>query len=78
MTLARILCVIVLLLEARGLSLSVSDRKWRILIFYTQLSNLVTTVSALLLVVLGQSVWVTTLRYLSTCMLVMTFRPSPA
>ena len=73
MTLARILCVIVLLLEARGLSLSVSDRKWRILIFYTQLSNLVTTVSALLLVVLGQSVWVTTLRYLSTCMLVMTF-----
>ena len=48
MTLARILCVIVLLLEARGLSLSVSDRKWRILIFYTQLSNLVTTVSALL------------------------------
>ena len=73
MTLARILCVIVLLLEARGLSLSVSDRKWRILIFYTQLSNLVTTVSALLLVVLGQSVWVTTLRYLSTCMLVITF-----
>ena len=73
MTLARILCVIVLLLEARGLSLSVSDRKWRILIFYTQLSNLITTVSALLLVVLGQSVWVTTLRYLSTCMLVMTF-----
>ena len=48
MTLARILCVIVLLLEARGLSLSVSDRKWQILIFYTQLSNLVTTVSALL------------------------------
>lgn len=73
MTLARILCVIVLLLEARGLSLSITDRKWKILVFYTQLSNLAATVSALLLVILGQPAWVTTLRYLSTCMLVMTF-----
>lgn len=73
MTLARILCIIVLLLEARGLSLSIADRKWKILVFYTQLSNLVTTVSALLLVVLGQPMWVTALRYLSTCMLAMTF-----
>ena len=73
MTLARILCVIVLLLEVRGLSLSISDRKWKILVFYTQLSNLAATVSALLLVILGQPTWVTALRYLSTCMLVMTF-----
>ena len=73
MTLARILCVIVLLLEARGLSLSISDRKWKILVFYTQLSNLAATVSALLLVILDQSTWVTVLRYVSTCMLVMTF-----
>lgn len=73
MDFARTLCVVVLLMEARGLSLSVSARRWRILVFYTQLSNLVTTVSALLLEVLGQPPWVTTLRYLSTCMLVMTF-----
>ena len=73
MTLARILCVIVLLLEARGLSLSITDRKWKILVFYTQLSNLAATVSALLLVILGQPAWVTTLRYLSICMQVMTF-----
>ena len=73
MTLARILCIIVLLLEARGLSLSIADRKWKILVFYTQLSNLATTVSALLLVILGKPMWVTALRYLSTCMLVMTF-----
>lgn len=73
MNLARILCLVILLLEARGLSLSVSDRRWRVLVFYTQLSNLITTVSAMLLVVLGQPPWVTTLRYLSTCMLVMTF-----
>ena len=73
MNLARILCLVILLLEARGLSLSVSDRRWRVLVFYTQLSNLITTVSAMLLVGLGQPPWVTTLRYLSTCMLVMTF-----
>jgi hypothetical protein len=70
---ARILCLIILLLEIRGLSLSITDRKWMILIFYTQLSNLVTTVSALLLLIIGQPYFVTALRYLSTCMLVMTF-----
>jgi hypothetical protein len=70
---ARILCLIILLLEICGLSLSITDRKWMILIFYTQLSNLVTTVSALLLLIIGQPYFVTVLRYLSTCMLVMTF-----
>ena len=69
---ARILCLIVLLLEIRGLYISISDRRWNILMFYTQLSNLAATVSALLLVILGQPTWVTVLRYLSTCMLVMT------
>ena len=68
---ARILCLIILLLEICGLSLSITDRKWMILIFYTQLSNLVTTVSALLLLIIGQPYFVTVLRYLSTCMLVM-------
>ena len=70
---ARILCLIILLLEIRGLSLSITDRKWMVLIFYTQLSNLVTTASALLLLIIGQPYFVTVLRYLSTCMLVMTF-----
>ena len=73
MTAARILCIIVLLLEVRGLSLSIANRKWKILIFYTQLSNLAAAVSALLLVLLGEPAWVTALRYLSTCMLIMTF-----
>ena len=70
---ARILCLIVILLEFRGLYISISDRRWKILVFYTQLSNLAATVSALLLVILGQPMWVTVLRYISTCMLVMTF-----
>lgn len=70
---ARILNLIVLTLELRGLSLSISDRKWKILVFYTQISNLITALSSLLVVLLGQPAWVTVLRYLSTCMLVMTF-----
>ena len=70
---ARILCVLILVLEVKGLSLSLSERKWRALVFYTQLSNVVTTVSALLLVLFGQPLWVTVLRYVGTCLLVMTF-----
>ena len=70
---ARILCLCVLLLEIRGLSISIGGRKWMALVFYTQLSNLITALSALLLIVLGQLPWITVLRYLSTCMLVMTF-----
>ena len=70
---AKILCLIVLLLEIRGLSISLTDRKWMVLIYYTQLSNLVTAASALLLLIFGQPCFVTVLRYLSTCMLVMTF-----
>ena len=70
---ARILNLVVLALEMRGLSLSISDRKWMILIFYTQLSNLAAALSSLLLVLFGQPAWVTVFRYLSTCMLIMTF-----
>ncbi len=70
---ARILCLIILLLEIRGLSLSLSGHKWKALIFYTQLSNLVTAASAVLLLIFGQPFPITVLRYISTCMLVMTF-----
>ena len=69
----RILCLVVLLLEIRGLSLSLPNRKWMALIFYTQLSNLVTAASVFLLLFFGQPLWVTVLRYLSSCMLVLTF-----
>ena len=69
----RILCFVLLLLEAIGLYISISERKWLVFIFYTQLSNMVAAVSALLLVVLGHRPWIAALRYLSTCMLVLTF-----
>ena len=70
---ARCACLIILLLEIKGLSLTLPSRKWMALVFYTQLSNMVTAASALMLLVLGQPSWVTVGRYLSTCMLVMTF-----
>ena len=69
---ARILCLLVLILEARGLSLSLTGRKWMALAFYTQLSNLTAAASALLLVIFGSKGLIIPLRYLSTCMLVMT------
>ena len=69
---ARILCLFILLLEVRGLWLSLPTWSWLSLAFYTRLSNLITALSALLLAALGQSGWVSALRYLSTCMLGMT------
>ena len=68
-----ILCVIVLLMEWRALALSPSGGKWKALAFYTRLSNLITALSAVQLIFMGQPRWVTAFRYLSTCMLVMTF-----
>ena len=70
---ARILCLIILALEIRGLSLSLTGRLWKAFVFYTQLSNMMTAVSAALLLVFGQPYPVSVLRYLSVCMMVMTF-----
>ncbi len=70
---ARLLCLLVLLLEARGFSISFARREWKMLIYYTQLSNLAAACASALLVVRGQAQWITALRYISTAMLVMTF-----
>ena len=70
---ARIMGLIILLLEIRGLTLSPAGRKWKTIVFYTQISNMMTAVSAAILLIFGQAQWVTVLRYLSCCMLVMTF-----
>ena len=72
--LIKIMCLIILLLEMRGMSLSLADRNWKkLLIFYTQLSNLITMVSVILLLIFGELSWIKVLRYLSTCMLILTF-----
>ena len=69
----RIICLIILALEARGLYISISDRHWKIFAFYTQLSNIVTAISVILVIIFGQTPFTTLLRYLSSCMLLMTF-----
>lgn len=71
---ARIFGLIIIILELVAFRKSL---KWHGLkqnfIFYTQISNLLTLVSALLLVIFGGKEPVEVLRYLSVCMLVMTF-----
>lgn len=70
---ARIMCLIIVLLEARGLYLSIGDRCWKVFAFYTQLSNIATAISAALVLAFGETALTVLLRYLSSCMLVMTF-----
>ncbi len=70
----RIINIVIILLELISLSMmrkAISVKKS--LIFYTQLSNLMTLIASILLVVFGSRNWVIVLRYLSVCMLVMTF-----
>ena len=71
--LVRIVCLLILALEVRGLFLSIGDRRWKVFAYYTQLSNIAAAISALLVVVFGETDFTVLLRYLSSCMLVMTF-----
>ena len=63
--------VAVIVLEAIGLRISITDRHWKILAFYTQISNLITLASSVAFLLLGDAA--APLRYLSSCMLAMTF-----
>ncbi|MBQ9250484.1 MAG: hypothetical protein IJ179_08990 [Oscillospiraceae bacterium] len=71
--LARIMCLIIVILEARGLFLSIGGRRWKVFAFYTQLANIATAVSAVLVLAFGETPFTILLRYLSSCMLMMTF-----
>ena len=51
--------------------MSIAERGWKIFAFYTQISNLLALASAAAFLLLGGPV--APLRYLSTCMLAMTF-----
>ena len=53
--LSRIMCLIIVILEARCLFLSIGDRRWKVFAFYTQLSNITKTVSAILLPRFGKA-----------------------
>ena len=68
-----VLNLIVICLETTGLYISVSARKQEVFAYYTQLANMVTLVSSVLVTLFGFTALTVLLRYLSTCMLVMTF-----
>lgn len=70
---AKALNILVVLLEIPGFYRSISDRKWTILAYYTQLSNICALVSSLMFAVLGENSLTCMMRYLSSCMLAMTF-----
>jgi len=68
---ATIANLLVIILEAVGLSISIPKRRWQLPAFYTQLSNLTALASSLVFLLPG--IDATQLRYLSSCMLTMTF-----
>ena len=69
----RIICLIILILDARVLYLTFGIRRWKMLVFYTQLSNIAAMLSVLLVVIFGETSFTSLIRYISSCMLVMTF-----
>ena len=68
---ALIANIIVIILELAGFSTSRS-RGLMMLVFYTQLSNLVTLVSSVCYLISRGSAFTASMRYLSTVMLTMT------
>ena len=69
----KLLLIVIVLAEVWGLTAFGIKNVPKTLIYYTQISNLTAMISALLLLVIGPKPWILTLRYLSVCMLVMTF-----
>ena len=63
--------IAVIIFEILGLRISIASRGWKIFAFYTQVSNLITLASSVAFLVAGPAV--APLRYLSSCMLTMTF-----
>ena len=71
---ARILNLIIVILELIAFARTRKSRKLKdCMIYYTQISNMLTLVSSLLFVILGQRYYVEVFRYLSVSMLIMTF-----
>lgn len=63
--------IIIIVLEVIGLSLSFRRSRWRMLQFYTQLSNIIALLSSLLFLFAAEkAAW---LRFTGVCMLIMTF-----
>lgn len=71
---ARVLNLVIVIFEIVAFIKSLKGRSIKnILIYYTQISNFIAFISSLMLVVLGMRYYVEVIRYLSVCMLIMTF-----
>jgi len=71
---ARILNLIIVIFELIAFARVRKHRNFKeSLIYYTQISNILTLVSSILLVIFGQKAFVEVLRFLSASMLAMTF-----
>ncbi|MBP5553243.1 MAG: hypothetical protein J6X94_00060 [Lachnospiraceae bacterium] len=70
---ARIIALLIVIFELIAIGGSYKKRGIGICTYYTQLSNMVCLISSLLLLIFGQKYPVSVIRYLSVCMLVMTF-----
>lgn len=71
---ARVLNAIIVILELIGMYKVLKGRKFtQLLIYYTQLSNLLTLFASTLFVIFGPKQIVEVVRYASVCMMIMTF-----
>lgn len=70
---AFVINFILFILEVISFIITLRKKKEPFYLYYTQISNLTCMVSSLMLVIFGQRGWVSVLRYLSTCMLTITF-----
>lgn len=70
---ARILNLILLVLELRTLRIRKNGVHFKDYVYYTKISNSITAITALLMIIFGQTPWVEVLRLLSTSMLCVTF-----
>ena len=73
MSLSAFANIAVICFEAIGLGISIPRRHWQVLAYYTQLSNIAALISSVAFIGWGEVYPVTVLRYISTCMLTMTF-----
>ncbi len=71
---ARILNLIIVIMELIAFFKGRKEQRFlKSLVYYTHLSNLLTFISSLLLVILGQTSFIEIFRYFSVCMMIMTF-----
>ncbi len=72
-TAAIILNILIIILEMAGASRSEMKVTLRTFVFYTQISNAMTFISSILLILFGSRPWTVMLRYTSCCFMLMTF-----